>query len=165
MSNAAILAAFLALVTVTGCGEGKPFDTVAVDGVVTLNGEPVEGATVVFQPATGSGMAASGLTNSSGVFNLTTSVAGDGAMPGNYKISVSKVDSGPVEDVSGLSFEEALKKSQEAELAKMKKANAKGELPPPADLLPAKYKSFDSSGLTYEVKSGQENHVKLELSK
>src|SRR6185436_12065008 len=105
-----ILAGFVALVTVIGCSEAKPFDTVKVTGLVTLDSQPVDGATVVFQPATGAGKAATGMTDKDGKFNLTTSTAGDGAMPGTYKVTVTKVEGGPVEDTSGLSFQEALEK-------------------------------------------------------
>jgi hypothetical protein len=46
----------------------------------------------------------------------------------------------------------------------MKKANAKGELPPAKELLPAKYKDPEKSGLTFEVKSSGSNHAELKLS-
>jgi hypothetical protein len=160
-----ILAGFVALVTVIGCGEGNPFGTVKVDGVVTLDGQAVDGATVVFQPATGAGKAATGMTDKDGKFTLTTHAAGDGAMPGSYKVSVTKFETETGPDTSNMSFEEALKASQEFELARQKKANAKGELPPPKELLPAKYKNPEKSGLTFEVKASGENHADLKLSK
>jgi hypothetical protein len=68
----------------TGCGP-KP---VKVSGTVTLNGQPVDGASVQFVPADGSGRQASGGTDKDGKFQLTTYENNDGAMPGEYKVVV-----------------------------------------------------------------------------
>jgi hypothetical protein len=70
-----------------GCGgQGKP---VKVEGVVTLDGKPFPGATVTFFPAEGNGRSASGLSEEDGSFRLTTFKPDDGALPGEYKITVS----------------------------------------------------------------------------
>jgi hypothetical protein len=75
------------LVLVLGCGgKGKP---VKVQGVVTLDGKPVPGATVVFVPEEGSGRPASGRTEADGTFRLTTYRTDDGALPGQYKVTVN----------------------------------------------------------------------------
>lgn len=74
------------LMGVAGCGRGK---VVKVEGVVTLDGKPFSGATVMFLPAGGNGRAANGLSEEDGSFRLTTFKPDDGAVPGEYKITVS----------------------------------------------------------------------------
>jgi hypothetical protein len=76
-----------ALLACAGCG--KDAKTVKVQGVVTLDGKPLEGATVTFIPLEGgSGRMASGRTDSDGTFQLTTFRTYDGALPGEYKVTV-----------------------------------------------------------------------------
>ena len=145
----------------TGCGSGNPFDTVPVTGSVTLDGQPVEGATVIFQP-TGDHKAATATTDSSGEFTLTTGESGDGAMPGVYKVTVFKTKMEPGADLSGLSFEEAALKAKQEDDERLKKYP--GGMPT-QDLLPVKYKDAGKSGLTFEVKRDAENNFAIELSK
>jgi hypothetical protein len=89
-----------------GCGSsaGKP---VSVEGLVTLDGEPVDGATVLFSPEDGKGPPASGMTGTDGVFHLTTFNTGDGAMPGKYNVTITKLagggGSGGPQDIAGMS--------------------------------------------------------------
>jgi hypothetical protein len=61
---------------------------VKVEGAVTLDGEPVEGAMVTFIPEDGNGRPAHGQTDKHGVFHLTTQKPRDGAWRGNYKVVV-----------------------------------------------------------------------------
>jgi hypothetical protein len=75
-----------ALVATAGCG--GPLKTVKVEGVVTLDGKPLPAATVTFVPV-GDGRAASGRTEKNGHFRLTTFRTDDGAMPGEYKVTVA----------------------------------------------------------------------------
>jgi hypothetical protein len=66
---------------------------VPVHGVVTLDGQPVEGATVVLMSeVAGSGNAARAVTKGDGTFTLTTFKDHDGARPGQYKAIVKKTD-------------------------------------------------------------------------
>jgi prepilin-type processing-associated H-X9-DG protein len=65
---------------------------VSVSGHVTLDGQPVEGATVVFTPTEQGGRVAKGATDATGRFALKSSETGDGAKPGTYRVSVSKTD-------------------------------------------------------------------------
>ncbi|MEQ1824496.1 MAG: hypothetical protein ABL921_01050 [Pirellula sp.] len=84
---------FLALLLLSGCW-GETLEPVyPVSGTITQKGKPVDGAIVAFTPAvTGAGLPASGITNASGVYKLTTRNSGDGALIGKYKISVAKYD-------------------------------------------------------------------------
>jgi hypothetical protein len=85
-----MLGPLLALVQ-TGCG-----GPAEVKGHVTLDGKPVSGATVLFVPEPGSSARpASGLTDGEGNFRLTTYRPNDGAVPGTYKIVVTKSEGVP----------------------------------------------------------------------
>jgi hypothetical protein len=84
--RSALLGSFLSAVILTaaGCGGDK---TVKVEGLVTLDGKPLPGATVSFMPV-GEGRAATGLTDADGSFRLGTFRADDGALAGEYKVIV-----------------------------------------------------------------------------
>ncbi len=131
------LLAVVSLAAIAGCGSGRP-NTVSVEGTVTLGGKPVDGAAVMLIPD-GQGKPASGQTDHEGKFLLKTFEAGDGAMPGKYKVTVSLVKvSGVKADADGL--------SGEVEPGGIKKEY----------LVPEKYGDPKTSGLTAEVKSGME---------
>ena len=71
-----------------GCsGDGM----LPVEGTVTLDGKPLEGAAVSFVPAEG-GRPCTGQTDDQGHFTLASYVAGDGVPPGEYKVTVIKLD-------------------------------------------------------------------------
>ena len=72
------------LIVAVGCGSKLS----PVNGVVTLDGKPVAGATVTFVTSDGK-MSATGYTDDSGSFSLS---AGSqlGAYPGDYKVVVVK---------------------------------------------------------------------------
>jgi hypothetical protein len=61
-----------------------------VEGVVLLDNEPVAEATVLFIPDGGTGQPAHGMTDENGKFQLTTFKDNDGALPGSYKVTVTK---------------------------------------------------------------------------
>ena len=71
----------------TGSGCGRR--TYPVEGVVLLDGDPLEGATIVFEPEE-SGQPAVGTTAADGSFQLSTQ-AGTGALPGNYRVHLTKI--------------------------------------------------------------------------
>jgi hypothetical protein len=79
----------LALVVLWASGCGGADKPVPVEGIVLLDGKPVDGATVTFVPDGGRGRPASGITDSEGHFQLTTQDQ-DGAVPGNYRVVVRK---------------------------------------------------------------------------
>lgn len=80
----------LLLLFFVGCGgaagTGYP-ETVPVSGTVTYGDQPVESATVMFQALDGS-RSAVGKTDSQGRYELTTFQPGDGAEPGEYRVSI-----------------------------------------------------------------------------
>jgi hypothetical protein len=79
------------LVSYSGCGKGR-IPTYAVNGTVTVDGAPAEGAIVVFCPVDPlpevANLRPAGKTDSSGQFKLTTFDPSDGAPAGQYKILV-----------------------------------------------------------------------------
>jgi hypothetical protein len=69
---------------------------VRVEGVVTLDGKPVERAVVEFIPQRGRGAReANALTRGDGTFEMETLRPGDGVWPGDYKILVTKKELPP----------------------------------------------------------------------
>ena len=85
--NLFLLGSLLLGLALSGCGPRNPA-TAKVEGVVTLDGEPIEGAAVVFTPS--DGRMATGATDSSGRFILSTFKQGDGAVLGQHRVTVSK---------------------------------------------------------------------------
>ena len=79
-----VLLLFPLFLASAGCGNRS---LSKVDGVVTLDGVPLQGALVSFVPV-GQGRAASGLTDGDGYFRLTTFRTDDGALAGDYKVIV-----------------------------------------------------------------------------
>jgi len=80
-----------AALLLAGCGKG----TFPVEGIVTLDGKPVPGATVLLMPEAGNGRAASAFTDEEGNFCVTTYSDGDGALPGQYSIVVTRTQGIP----------------------------------------------------------------------
>jgi hypothetical protein len=74
------------LITVTGCGSGLEWKP--IHGAVTLDGQPLAEAAVLFQPIDG-GPVASGNTDAQGNFTLTTA-GKPGALAGRYQVAVNK---------------------------------------------------------------------------
>jgi hypothetical protein len=135
----------LALFVVNGCAKKDTrVRRVPVSGTLFRMGQPVAEATVIFEPL-GSTPAATGTTDANGQFRLTTFDIDDGAVPGEYKVAVRKVQVIP--------------------------GNRPSEAPddlattPPDEkwLLPVKYGHSDSSGLTANVKPDAKNDFKFEL--
>jgi hypothetical protein len=141
----------IAMVAIVGCGPRGPAVEM-VEGVVLLDGKPVEGATIFFSPAPKDGkpqggMPAAGRTAAGGTFRLNAvggAKAGAGTKVGEYVITIVKQESDalPAPDPNG----------------------------PPAppgdiklrDLLPAIYKLGTTSPLRATVKPGK-NTYRFEL--
>jgi len=134
----------------SGCGGEPGLDgTITVTGTVSYQGQPVEGAIVMFSPE-GEGRAASGRTDASGRFQLTTLKPDDGALPGRYKVALSKTE-----------VEGAEMTSEEARAYYEKHRRAPTVTS--KELLPEKYKKTATSGLMAEVTEGGENNFPFDL--
>lgn len=92
---AATAVIMVALLCMAGCGRSG-LDLQVVEGMVTIDGEPLSGATVGFSPLIpGQGLPATGATAANGTFRLTASRGGTpekGTTVGDYAVSVSKVE-------------------------------------------------------------------------
>lgn len=77
----------LAMVLAAGCG-ARGTSPVPVKGVLKIDGQPIVGAVVGFQPDAPGGKPAFGTTEADGTFRLTTDKPGDGALPGKYKVVI-----------------------------------------------------------------------------
>jgi hypothetical protein len=75
----------------SGCGDGVTL--VPVSGTVTLDGKPLEGATLSFVPLPGNPVTTSGtdVTGPTGNFQMTFNGRA-GLAPGKYKVMVSKTE-------------------------------------------------------------------------
>ena len=80
---------FLAII---GCGDGK-MPTQMVEGLVTLDGVPLAGASILFNPVS-EGTAAVGRSDDQGRFTLQTQqgAVGRGTTEGEYIVTVMKVE-------------------------------------------------------------------------
>jgi len=148
------VAALLTLV-VAGCGTtGSSLPTLDARGTVTLDGVPVEDATVVFSPAETGGRAATARTDATGVFTLSTLRPNDGALAGRYQVMIHKVTT-----TGGMTPEE-YEKNYDALTAgtmKMPEEVTKNQLP-------EVYRSLETTPLVAEVKSGQANEFAFDLA-
>ena len=141
------LSAAVGICVLAGCGPKGP-ETIRVTGFVTLDGQPVEGATVAFFPEGGE-RPARGVTDASGNFALMTFTAGDGALLGNHRVTVLKTEVIAAPRAKGA--EEHPDTPTDGGAAE----NVK-------HLLPIQYSSPSTSPLTAEVKRGM-GPVVLEL--
>lgn len=144
-----VLIATAALVGCTG-GDADRVAVYPVSGVVTMDGDPVAGATVTFSPKAGQPTAV-GRTDAQGKYQLTTYESGDGAAPGEYAVLISKSDVGPVEEIAhGPDFESPAQH----------RAQQRG-----GSMLPAQYANAADTPLTATVAEGGENKIDFNLEK
>jgi hypothetical protein len=79
-----------------GCSGGH--GTASISGTVRYKDQPVEGATIIFHPQgdAATSKPAQGKSDSGGKFSVTTYFGpadqASGAMPGDYKVTVTKID-------------------------------------------------------------------------
>lgn len=141
----------LAVATFTGFGctgddGGYSGPTGTVSGTVTLDGNPVA-ANVSFLN-TEKGYSASGAADSSGNYSLSTK--GSNAIPvGKYQVAVTEP---PAKEMSPEEAMEASLKSED------------GSIPATDSAIPSKYNSPGGSGLSFEVKEG-DNSFEIKMTK
>lgn len=142
---------FSLLLTV-GCDNGL----VPIRGVVTLDGEPLQHATVTFMRTDQKGRPASGLTGDDGSFDLTTYQASDGLPPGDYRVLISKV-------VDGKDFKTASSTLEEKHRAAYKRAKSfNPEFPQFRKILPALYEHPTKTPFSCTVPLSSELRCELE---
>ncbi|MDR0869453.1 MAG: carboxypeptidase-like regulatory domain-containing protein [Planctomycetaceae bacterium] len=132
-----------------GCNNPNPFGTIKVSGTVLLDGNPVQGISVNFNPV-GGDISAGGLTDDTGKYTLTTGGAtvGGGAIPGEYNVTFSKVEIEGAE----LDMDEYLKKFGDRQ-------------PKITYVVPQKYEDVKTSGIaSVKVEKGEKNIFNFELT-
>jgi hypothetical protein len=117
-------------------------ERVPVTGTVIYQQQPVAGASVAFHPQ-GSTVAAMARTDEQGRFSLMTYTPDDGALPGDYVVTITKTEitgGGP-------------------------QATDDAPAPPSIErsLLPDKYASTSTSGLRETVVAGTPRDIRFEL--
>jgi hypothetical protein len=136
-----------ALLLVAGCGGRGPFP---VNGVVTLDGQPVVGAEVRFDPAAPDLLPAFAMTTEGGAFSLALA-GGKGALRGEYRVVVVKIEGPPVPMMPPPGMEPSkFPKYQQDVSAKRK------------NVLPAKYGRAETTPLRCQVPTS--GKVLLELT-
>ncbi len=158
MKNFLGLMLVVCLVPLVGCGSS--LGTTPVSGKVMLDGSPIEGAMVIYKPTDPSGRTASGTTDASGVYKLTTEVNGDGALPGKYQVTVTKYEG------QDLGIPEEVDPDSEASLDAVYGALDKqgADAGKAESLIAERFGKAETSGLEAEVKKGDANEHNFEVS-
>ena len=146
----AVAVCLVAMAILTGCPGSSDYQVERVPATATINyqGSPVGGATVTFSPEGESGKAAYGETDANGKVTLSTFGGEDGAVPGSYKVIVTKT-----EVAGGAAADEELSEEEE---------EAEGSVTH-KPLLPAKYGRRDTTDLTATVTEDGENDFTFDL--
>jgi hypothetical protein len=138
-----------ASLSLVGCAD-KMGGTYPLTIKVMLEGEPVEDAFVSIFQQDGTGHAAVGITNASGVAAVKSTEGWEGAFPGEYDVKIAKTES---------AFVSATPSGNRPAGSEADDTMVASE---PRSLLPEKYASISTSGLklTHEKKKG---HFEFDL--
>lgn len=142
------LAAAVLTMFCLGCGP-EVVPIAKVKGTIKFKGEPLADAAVLFAPE--KGRAATGKTDSSGNYTLTTESPGDGVAVGKHQVTVSKM--GPPKGMTA----EAYAQLQQS-------AGAGTAVPPGKSVIPEKYGVLGASTLQATVEAGKENVINFDLT-
>lgn len=153
----------LLTIVAAGCGGGASFPkTYPVTGKVTVGGKAVEGAMVTFQLDSGKENAI-GTTDKNGEFTLSMFQPGDGAVPGQYRIAVSKLPPGATSAAGTPPPGQIGSAELPADYAPPPDTSKGGGTTGPKSEIPAKYGNDQTSGLRATVIAGP-NNIPLPLT-
>lgn len=138
MNRCSLLAVWILILAVSGCGGGAGPGLSLVSGLVTFEGKPVGPGTVAFLPVDPKGNPASGTIEKNGRFKMSVYNPGDGVIPGEYKVAVTVVKE-PAH------------------------ADDKGNLIPPTYLSPDRYMNPETSGFKVTVEKSKSQDLKFDL--
>jgi hypothetical protein len=144
-------AMLVSLVAIAGCGDDEFGKRYSVKGTVKYKGQPVASGTITFDPLEAEkGRSASG-TIEQGAYRLSTAGESDGALAGKYRVKIMSrnIDYSQVKANAGGGA------GRQTDILKANKA-AK-------DLIPSKYSTIETSGLSAEVKP-ESNTIDFDLS-
>jgi hypothetical protein len=138
------------LLAFVGCGPAEDkwkkgrLKTVPASGTVTMNGQPVADATVIFAPTSPTGIGSAAKSDSSGKFVLSTYPDEAGAVPGSYMVMVNKIEVPPLPGANAPEVSSAVYAKH---------------------LVPKRYSDPLKSGLKVEIPQGDAgiSDIKLEL--
>ena len=141
-----------------GCSQSSGPAVQYVHGLITLDGSPIEGATVSFSPKSPGGIGASGMTQSDGTFTLNAQAAkpGAGTTIGEYAVTVSKVE---MPEFPNISTDDPRYGTPEQDRLEREWSKAK-----PKVIVPKKYNSPETSPLEESVVKGK-NEFQFDLLK
>jgi len=114
-----------------GCSGGGADGLTQVTGTVKHNGQPLKSGTITFMPVAGTTSATGEIAD--GEYSLSTTTPGDGAPPGDYKVSVTAWEKLPTMTEAGV----------------------------PA--VPEKYMNASTSGLTAKIEAQGSQEVNFDL--
>jgi hypothetical protein len=155
----------IVLLALAGCDEGNKVklpDVSPAAGVVTYNGEPVDGAQVMLysEESKGNGWACGGFTDESGKFEMSTTVGPNkviGIPAGNYVAVVTKLSGESTED------KEEAYKAKIAAGGDPAKIREEFEKEAPKAALPAKYGDEKISDLKVKIDASGNTEIELKL--
>jgi len=150
------LCLLISLFVLSGCSDGGGATTVKVKGTVIAGGKAVDGAVITFYSKSG-GEAASGRTDEEGKFQLTSRKPNDGAVPGDYIVTVAKAGN----TAEAMTYDVSKGMTPEY-IAAMK--NASKPTKEVKGLLPAKYANVKDSGLIRTVTTSGPNEFDFDLN-
>ncbi|MBQ6828682.1 MAG: carboxypeptidase regulatory-like domain-containing protein [Thermoguttaceae bacterium] len=146
MKILALLAFAASAVLVSGCGADTGHRKTT--GVVTVDGEPIEGATLVFVPAAQGGESGSAITDAKGAYSTVSGSVGEGLKPGDYKVTISKREQVVDEDMAAY---EAGEITYDELQERKSKQGLSGGAPVGESLVPEIYSSAADTPLTVTV--------------
>jgi hypothetical protein len=147
-------AALLLIVTAPGCGDDGFGRRYKVHGTVPYRSQPVESGLITFDPVesqgTGPARVAAG-TIGNGSYTLSTAGNDDGAFPGSYRVAIRS-------RAADYTQVKAHAKEGPGHQLDVMEATRKAK-----SLIPRKYQSLNTSGLTREVKA-ETNRIDFDLA-
>lgn len=143
----------LVLTSLTQCVGCGGEERIKVNGTVTLAGQPVPKAVVMFMSDAG-GRPVVANTDEEGQYELTLMGSGDGAVAGSYRVTVVAL-----EEEGELSARPPVDEKN-AMLAEIR-----GKTREPRWRTPKRYASPGTSGLSFDVKANEENLANFSLVK
>ena len=152
------------VLVLTGCGNPDGRYT-KVEGTITYNQQPVEGASVTFAPVNGGEGTepAAGTTDENGHFVLTSSKAvkgGSGVLPGEYTVLVSKLFTPVDPDYEAFTQKKISFDEYQARLGR-KDPNRRESS---KHLLPEKYSLRDKTDLKVKVEPRKNSPFQFDLT-
>ena len=149
-----VFLASFSIMAVVGCGGSKWPPTYKSSGTVTLDGTPVERATITFYPLDGQ-KPANATTDANRNYELTSFNAGDGATPGSFGVAIQKFPAIEIETIpGGTPYDESMNTDEGPSPDSEKD---------PVNELPEKYSNHEKSGLSATVVTDGENVFTFEL--